>query len=334
MIYIFILYLLILLIFTYKIINKKKFNNDNILEHQTFINQPVPLVGGIYLLLPIFFLFYENYLMMLFIYFILFLLGLLSDFNFLSSAKKRFLIQILVVLFFVFFIKLEVTSTRIDFVDNLFNNPYISYTFTAFCLLILINGANFIDGLNGLLLGYFLLIMFFIFKLDLLELLISSNKKIILFIIFCIFLLILNYFNKIFMGDNGAYSLGFIFGFVLIKIYNLNQNISPYFIILLLWYPCFEIFFSLIRKIFQQKNPLNPDNEHLHHYVFSFLKNKFKISSIRSNNFSSVLINSYNLFLFYIASTQIYNTGFQLILLFTSVSIYVLIYSIFRYRST
>ena len=151
---------------------------------------------------------------------------------------------------------------------------------------------------------------------------------------FCFFLLILNYFNKIFMGDNGAYSLGFIFGFVLIKIYNLNQNISPYFIILLLWYPCFEIFFSLIRKIFQQKNPLNPDNEHLHHYVFSFLKNKFKISSIRSNNFSSVLINSYNLFLFYIASTQIYNTGFQLILLFTSVSIYVLIYSIFRYRST
>ena len=33
------------------------------------------------------------------------------------------------------------------------------FIFTTFCLMILINGSNFIDGLNGLLLGYSLLII-------------------------------------------------------------------------------------------------------------------------------------------------------------------------------
>ena len=35
---------------------------------------------------------------------------------------------------------------------------YLIFLFTTFCLAILINGSNFIDGLNGLLIGYYLLI--------------------------------------------------------------------------------------------------------------------------------------------------------------------------------
>ena len=129
----------------------------------------------------------------LFIYFNLFLLVTLSDFNYLSSAKKRFLIQIGIVVFFVFMSKLEVTPTRIEVIDNLFKNSIVSYTFTAFCLLILINGSNFIDGLNGLLLSYFTLILIFLLKLDLVEILVQDNFKIILFLILCIFLLLLNF---------------------------------------------------------------------------------------------------------------------------------------------
>ena len=135
----------------------------------------------------------------LFIYFNLFLLGTLSDFNYLSSTKKRFLIQIGIVVF-CFYVKIGVTPTRIEVIDNLFNNSIVSYTFTAFCLLILINGSNFIDGLNGLLLSYFTLILIFLLKLDLLEILVQDNFKIILFLILCIFLLLLNFSNKIFMG--------------------------------------------------------------------------------------------------------------------------------------
>ena len=222
MIYFFTVYLIFLYLVSLYILNNKKLINKNLLEHQIFINRSVPLVGGIFLLFPVFFFFSFLNKFTLFIYFNLFLLGTLSDFNYLSSAKKRFLIQIGIVVFFVFMSKLEVTPTRIEVIDNLFKNSIVSYTFTAFCLLILINGSNFIDGLNGLLLSYFTLILIFLLKLDLVEILVQDNFKIILFLILCIFLLLLNFSNKIFMGDNGAYSIGFLFGVILIKIYNIN----------------------------------------------------------------------------------------------------------------
>ena len=67
-------------------------------------------------------------------------------------------------------------------------------------------------------------------------------------------LLFLNFLNKLFLGDNGAYMISFFIGFYLITIYNQNyQNITPYFVILLLWYPCFENLFSILRKIYYKK---------------------------------------------------------------------------------
>ena len=51
------------------------------------------------------------------------------------------------------------------------------------------NGSNFIDGLNGLLLGYVSIILFIIFKLDLFVYLEFEDKN-ILFLLY-VFLLIL-----------------------------------------------------------------------------------------------------------------------------------------------
>jgi UDP-N-acetylmuramyl pentapeptide phosphotransferase/UDP-N-acetylglucosamine-1-phosphate transferase len=76
----------------------------------------------------------------------------------------------------------------------------------------------------------------------LIETIFLSSKELIYLIIIFLFVLFLNLRNQLFLGDNGSYSLGFFLGFILIKIYNLNDNLSPYFIILLLWYPCFEKF--------------------------------------------------------------------------------------------
>ena len=81
----------------------------------------------------------------------------------------------------------------------------------------------------------------------------------------------MNFSNQLFLGDSGSYSLSFVTGVTLINIYNLNQQITPYFIILLLWYPCFENLFSIFRKIISKKNPLKPDNGHLHYHLYSFL---------------------------------------------------------------
>ena len=232
-------------------IKEKKFIPSNTgFNHQLFVNNSAPLTGGIYLFLPVFFIILPNYLMFLFAFALLFLIGLLSDLKIFVSAKKRFLMQLGIILFFTFFLKLEVIPTKISFFDDLIQNTYWSYLFTVFCLMILINGSNFIDGLNGLLLGYFCLIIFLLFKLNLFEQIGFVEKNFFSFSIVILFILILNISNKLFLGDSGAYSISFFIGFILIKIYNLNENISPYFIILLLWYPCFENLFSIVRKNF------------------------------------------------------------------------------------
>ena len=117
--------------------------------------------------------------------------------------------------------------------------------------------------------------------------------------------MLLNFANQLFLGDNGAYSLSFIVGCLLIKIYNFDNNISPFFIILLLWYPCFENLFSILRKLILKKNPLNPDNSHLHHHIFLFIKSKFKIKSLWANNISSLIINLFNLIVLYSGSVNL-----------------------------
>ena len=73
--------------------------------------------------------------------------------------------------------------------------------------MILLNGSNFIDGLNGLLLGYFLIIFFLITNNNLID--VSSFLKPdvnINFFLFCFLLIyILNLCNQMFLGDGGLF---------------------------------------------------------------------------------------------------------------------------------
>ena len=170
--------------------------------------------------------------------------------------------------------------------------------------MILINGSNFIDGLNGLLLGYCLIILFILAKLDLLNFL-QFEKNLLLFLFLSlIIMLFFNYMNFFYLGDGGSYSIGLVLGFLLISIYNLSGNISPFFIILLLWYPCFENLFSILRKNKFKNSPIIADNKHLHQLLFFFIKEKFIKKNLFSNNISSILINSYNLIIMLVSSIK------------------------------
>jgi UDP-N-acetylmuramyl pentapeptide phosphotransferase/UDP-N-acetylglucosamine-1-phosphate transferase len=265
---------LFLIVLSILYIKKNNFLPSNYgLAHQDKVNISVPLAGGVFLFFPFIFVSIISYKSLIIPLFGLFFLGLFSDLNIISSAKKRFLIQLLIISFYIFFAKLEVLPTRISIIDHMFYETHISYIFTIFCLMILINGSNFIDGLNGLLLGYCCLIFLIIFKLNLAELIFPDYQFFIYLLLIIIFLIFFNFLNKIFLGDSGAYILSFFTGLMLIKIYNENfENITPYFIILLLWYPCFENLFSILRKVYLKKNPLAPDSFHLHHFLYLMKK--------------------------------------------------------------
>ena len=169
---------------------------------------------------------------------------------------------------------ITIENTRIDLLNNFLDIKIFNVFFVCFCILIVMNGSNFFDGLNTLSIGYYLLISIILFYLIINEQIFIENRLLENLFFVLIGLYIFNLFNKIFMGDSGSILFGFIFSIFLIQIYFLNQHLSPFFIILLLWYPSFETLFSIIRKYSFGKTPLRPDSKHLHQLFFYFTKKK------------------------------------------------------------
>ena len=301
------------------------FSGDN---HQKFFKKNnTQLTGGI-LLTPVFlFITFDHSIVLSIILILIFLLGLSSDAGYFSSAKLRLLIQSIIILYFLISTETILTSVRIEKFDLLLNNYWFSLFFTLLCFMILTNGTNFIDGLNGLVLSYSLLIILIIVYLELFEFSFLSHKDMIKIIIAFSYLVLFNYLNKLYIGDSGSYLIGFLLGYILLQIYENNPYFSPYFIALLLWYPVFEILFSIIRKIKINKSPLKPDNKHLHHLLFLYFEKKFKFKTNTTNNLTSMLIIVYNLLIFLIATQDIYSSTLHVLLFIINIVTYLVLYS-------
>ena len=140
--------------------------------------------------------------------------------------------------------------------DNLISNHTFSIIFTLFCILILMNGSNFIDGVNLNLIGYYLVVSLILFILSNKYSFILDMNNLKINIIFLILILLINSSGKVISGDSGAYLISLNFGLTLINFSNENPIISPFFIILLLWYPAFENLFSILRKTQISKSAL------------------------------------------------------------------------------
>ena len=169
--------------------------------------------------------------------------------------------------------------------------------FTAFCLLILLNGSNFLDGLNTLVIGYYILVSVILIlisaKFDL-----SLNDNIFYFLIFLIIIFLFNFFGKIYLGDSGSYLISFFTAFFLLDFIITNTFVSPYFICLLLWYPAFENLFSISRRILFSKKIHKADQNHLHQMIFKFFFKKKLINRKYINVFTANIINLFNFAVF------------------------------------
>ena len=119
--------------------------------------------------------------------------------------------------------------------------------------------------------------------------------------------------------------LSFLLGYILIK-FHLDTNVSPYFVVLMLWYPAFENLFSIIRRIFNKNlSPDNPDILHLHHLLFNFLNKKLNLKKNFKLSLGSIIINAFNLIIFYLGTHFLCNG--KLILLLVCVATYVFTYN-------
>jgi len=312
----------------------KKFNilvdNTNYSDHKKLGNQnksPI-ILGGIYLV-SIFFIFFPNeYLLVKILSISILILGLLSDINLFSNPKIRLIFQIFIIFILVNLEKLTINNLSVDFINNLLNQNVFNIFFTVFCFAVLLNGSNFLDGLNGLLSGYCLLVLGSLIYVDLsanyIEIIDIELIK-VLFTALLVFY-IFNFFGLVYLGDGGSYVISMIMGIILIKAHMDNIYISPYYIAAVLWYPAFENLFSLVRRIFKKSDVSSPDKLHLHQLIFRYLKIKNFFKQKYLNTTTSIIILILNLPIFMIASLNYSHTESLIVALIVNIAFYLLIY--------
>tara|TARA_X000001036_G_scaffold401062_1_gene405871 strand:- start:20 stop:1081 length:1062 start_codon:yes stop_codon:yes gene_type:complete len=290
--------------FIFLIISKYsyKFNNSVLLDQdfskpQAFHNEAITRSGGVASIISLFIFFGIYYLLfskILFEYVFLctslFLLGYLDDVKIKFSPNLRLILMIILLIIFIIFLPIEVKYVDLIFLNSLLDNKIFSTIFILLCFLFIVNGANLIDGFNGLLAINLIIINSILLFINLnnsqFEFSFFLTAQIIILISFLLF----NFPKaKMFFGDSGAYLFGSLVALNTIFTNNLNSDISSFFFCILLFYLFFEVFFSFIRKIYEKKSPVFPDNKHLHMLSYKMIRNSFDANS--GNYINSIFIN-------------------------------------------
>ena len=89
------------------------------------------------------------------------MIGLISDLKVLDVPSLRFVLQLFVVTIFVHLLDISIDFTDFKYLDLFLEYKFLSMLFTILCFLVLMNGSNFLDGLNSLV--YYLLVLVSLF---------------------------------------------------------------------------------------------------------------------------------------------------------------------------
>ena len=241
----------------------------------------VPRVGGLAIFLPYlvlglgFYLTGYDYLQLNSGYWIglgaIVTLGTLDDRLDLSSALK-FFIQFAVAAYYVL-------STG-NYVDNLYGlfgigalPSWLGISLSIITVVYLINAVNLIDGVDGLAAGISLLALY------LFSTLMGGGEYLITSIFIGLGLIVFMGFNysnkrKIFLGDAGSLSLGFIMATFAMEFlhsgnaHHVHLNLNPVIVaILILGYPVADTIRVFAIRISLGLSPFNADRRHMHHVL-------------------------------------------------------------------
>ena len=307
--------------------------NTNYSDHKkiAILNDSPIVIGGVYLLIIILIFFPNNFFFIKFISILILILGLLSDKNLFPNPTIRLLLQILILFILVYFENLTINTLSINFLDELLSYKFINIIFTVLCFTIILNGSNFLDGLNGLLSGYYLLILGSLIYINVTGNYLETFDVKLIILIFTTLLIfyIFNIFGLVYLGDSGSYLISMIIGIILIKLYQRNIYISPYYVAAMLWYPAFENLFSLLRRIYKKTNISSADQLHLHQLIFRFLKTKKIFNKKIVNPVTSVIILLCNMPSFIFATINLSYTKYLVLIIMINVLFYLLAYSFF-----
>lgn len=166
----------------------------------------------------------------------------------------------------------SLTSVNVLGVDTLLTWLPLSVLFTAFAVAGVSNAMNVIDGLNGLA-GGVMFIAMVAFSWMAYSVGDSTLAKICFVVgVTVVAFLIFNFpFGKLFLGDGGAYLLGFLGAWLAVMLPMRNPDISVWAPLLVFSYPILEVLFSMLRRRSRAHHPCHPDRLHLHSLIHARL---------------------------------------------------------------
>ena len=204
------------------------------------------------------------------------ILTIKEDLHYETSPLIRIVFMVVSCLIFTVLMPGNFPTIDIPIIGDWLKFTPIQISFYIFSMMVIMNGNNLIDGVNG---NMTITNIIQLIVLCLLSIKIGDSE----FIQLCIFLTLpliiflpFNFpFGKIFMGDTGAYLFGFLLSGATIYFFGKYNNILSWAAVLILFYPSVELLFSFLRKkIFEKISPMSADAKHLHTLVYKYLSTK------------------------------------------------------------
>jgi UDP-N-acetylmuramyl pentapeptide phosphotransferase/UDP-N-acetylglucosamine-1-phosphate transferase len=168
-----------------------------------------------------------------------------------------------------FLIDARITDLDLPYDDLLFRYEIFSFGFTLFAVGGFAHATNIIDGMNGLsgfvasaILAAIAAVAWQVGDERILAAALIVMGATLGFLVW-------NFpRGVIFAGDGGAYFLGFAIATLAVLLVHRNSEISPWFALLVLWYPVWETVYSMVRRRVRGRSPADPDGLHLHTLVY------------------------------------------------------------------
>jgi len=265
---------------------------------QKFHSTPTPRIAGI----PIYISFFlgcwvlgadkEFYFILLLISMPVFIGGLTEDLSAKASPQVRMIAALVSTSGLFFLLDIKIDTFGFEWIDYYFNNYIIlSFLFTMLVVSGVVNAINIIDGYNGLMPGYSI---FVLLAISYVASLVEDDMVLQLALILASSLVgffVFNFpFGRIFIGDGGAYFVGFIMSVIGLMLGIRNNEVSHWFVLLLFIYPLYETVFSIYRKKFLRRTlTSHPDGYHLHMFIYKRLvkRKNFKNNKALCNSMTS-----------------------------------------------
>jgi UDP-N-acetylmuramyl pentapeptide phosphotransferase/UDP-N-acetylglucosamine-1-phosphate transferase len=195
-----------------------------------------------------------------------FVAGITEDLTKNVSPRRRLLAAAISASLAVWLLDAVLTRTDIPVVDPLIRWAPLAIALTVFIVTGIANAVNIIDGFNGL---ASMCVLMMILALGYVAFQVGDN------FIFTACLItagaVLGFFvwnfpaGLIFLGDGGAYLLGFLLAELSVLLLHRNASVSPLCPLLLCAYPIFETIFTIYRrKVVRGVATGLPDGIHLH----------------------------------------------------------------------